>query len=269
MYLCLISLLLITSAFASLEKLTIKNLDLQYALPHGKGVVDKVLIGLKGMDDGPYPVEINRTSSSFEIISPLVELTWLDPQKFFLNLGAIQTEKLNLSVGKFEHNLDAHHLSFQPEKKGFFDFQEIALACSGHSTQLDLGQRLMEDCQNKLTASVKKLELPLDSILVQMTSELPKVLMDDVPGSDLTINIDQGQFNLGIRVKYYITARLTAFGQVAVEEQTKTLVIKIDKIKYGILPITNWAMGQIARRVQNPSIEIKPPYIRIKLGTVK
>jgi hypothetical protein len=266
----LLLILSIAPAFSGLNKLAIENLDLNYISPKGTGEFEKLIIGLsmekKNFPQQPrYPVEILRQEDSFELSSPFVELQWLNPLAFFHNMTAASTDKLNFKLGSYEHYLVARKLKFTPDGQGEFTFSKAELHCKGDSLDNDPVQRLMLDCRQKMTATIHQLELPLN-FLTEIADQLPDIPTEiDVPANDFGFNMENGNFYSHLRIKYYVRAYLRTWGHLRYEDDGKTIAIRIDQVKYGILPVTNLVMNELRRRVTHPNVIINPPWIRIKM----
>lgn len=252
-------------AYASLQKINIKNLDLHYVYPQGSGTFEKLQLGIKSrFEPVPvFPVEISRGEASFDLSTPFVDFSWINPVKFVHDLAGFETKKLGLTLDKINHVVSAEGLKFTPEGMDEFSLEKVLLLCTGESTQERIEDRLIEDCLQSLTAKIEKVHVPV----TLAAPELPDTVDEfNIPGSDFLLNIKKGDFDLGVRIKYYLSARVTAWGNFSLEENNKVAVIRVDRIKYGILPVTTLVLNQLRTRINNPNIEINPPYIRIKLG---
>ncbi len=251
-------------AFASLQKINIKNLDLNYVYPQGSGTFEKLQIGIKSFNEPTYPVDVIREESSFLLTTPFVDFTWLNPVKFIHDLASFETRKLGATLDKKDHAVVAEGLKFNPQGMGEFSLEKFLLLCSGISEKPRIEERLIEDCQKSLTAKIEKIVAPVNLFV----PDLPEVFeeSEELPGSDFILNIKEGDFDLGVRIKYYLRAYVSAWGNLTLENDNNLAVIRVDKIKYGYLPVTTLVLNQIRSRINNPNIEVDPPYIRIKLG---
>lgn len=263
----LIFLITMTSVYASLEKIQIKNLNFTYALPYGSGDVEKVSVGASLKKEN-YPVEIRRADSSFEISSRFVDFQWLNPPPFVHNISKGKATGLNLKIDQRQHFLNAADLQFTGEKTGEFVFNNLNIVCQGSSLKSVPIERLKIDCLESLQGSISHLELPFEfitSIAAQLPDE-PTETEDNIPSNDFAIKIEQGDFFSYLRIKYIVRAYLRFWGHAQFENEGKTLAIRMDEIKYGVLPVTTLVMNELRRQIRNPNVTVTPPWIRIKLG---
>jgi hypothetical protein len=265
MPLILILSLLVSFAFADLSKLTIKNLDLDYQMPSGSGTIEKLQIGLSTKTEIPYAIHVERTENAFHITSSVLDFTWENPVKFIHDLQILSVKALSLEIDKKNHFLTADEI-VSDLGSGSIVFKKSHLTCNGESIQATIVNRLMEDCHQKLRVKVKSLDLPFGLTFLEDTfGGLDPMIEEDMPANDLIFNVDQGRYYFSTRIKYYIKAGLYSWGDIKYEDDMKTIVIRVDKIKYGYLPVTNIVMRQLQERVRHPKININPPYIRIEM----
>ncbi|MCE9500261.1 MAG: hypothetical protein K8R21_07165, partial [Leptospira sp.] len=59
---------------------------------------------------------------------------------------------------------------------------------------------------------------------------------------------------------------LKVAGHAQFENDGKTFAIRVDEIKFGILPITNTVLSEMQARIKDPKVKIDPPWIRITVG---
>lgn len=261
----LLIVLSIVPALATLEKISIQNLDLNYASPMGGGEFEKLTLGIKSKEQ-TYPVEIHRRDHSIEILSPFISFEWMRPLPFVHNLQTASTKQLSLKLDWKEQLLSAEALGMMPQKGGEFIFKNVNLKCLGNTDDRDPLIRLMYDCHEKMNFTVSQMELPF-AFLTELAEELPPITTDeDLPANDFSLSLEQGDFYSYLRIKYIVRAYLKIWGHMQYEEEGKVLAIKVNLIKYGILPVTNLVMNQLQSRVNSPYVTINPPWIKIKLG---
>jgi hypothetical protein len=256
--------LMLPAFSAGLEKINIKGLNLDYTLPYGKGEVEKLQLGLSKGFAGPYPLEISRHSSSLSLTSPFLDISWIHPLEFFHDLQLLKTRKLTAHVEKNNHDVKAEHFSFQPAKQGSYAFEKLSVECKGLSIQQELKDRLLDDCLASLNMSIDKLEVPLDFFLTDILADLPD-MPEEETSEDLGLVISEGNYYLKTRVRYYIKAYIRSWGEVKLSNDRQLMAIRIDKVKYGYLPITHLVWKALRTRINHPRVEISPPWIKIKL----
>lgn len=262
-----LALFFILPSFAGLEKLELKNLDFNYVQPYGKGEFEKLNFGVS-VKNGTYSGEVFWRENSFEVQSAYMNFEWLDPIAFFHTMKSLSTDKLNLVLGKSSHELKGLALKFVEEKGKELTFEKFKIQCLGHSTQKELIDRLKGDCRENMLAIIDHMILPFD-FLVAIADQLPEIPEEtdqDMTAHDFYLNMAKGDFYSFVRIKYLVKAYLKIWGHMDFEDEGNTIAIKVSTIKYGVLPVTGLVMGELARRLKHPRVEITPPWIRIKLG---
>ncbi|WPU63316.1 hypothetical protein [Peredibacter starrii] len=265
MPLLLVLLSFVSFAFAGFDKVTIKNLELAYSAPHGKGTVEKVTLGFS-LAPEIYPIEVNRTADSFELMTPFLDVAWRNPWKFFHDLEKLETRKFNLSAGGTKHTLSTPYLSMQPQERGEYKAENVSASCEGTFTgKLDI--RLFEDCREKMNVVAKRFDVPTDFILYRILHDAPSVPREiDVPTYDLEFNSKKGDYSLFFTFKYIFLARLRAYGHFQYENNYKTIAIRVDQVKFGYLPVTSFVLRRLKEINTNPNVTVDPPWIRINVG---
>lgn len=263
----LISLLfLIPLSFASLETISIKNLNMNYLKPFGQGEVEKVTIGLS-LVQVPYPVEVERVEKGFAVRSQYLDLTWYEPFVLAHDMEEFHTKALSLDGGIKKHSLSAEKLGLRPANQDqVFTLEQVSLLCDGVSEEKDFEDRLLADCLKFLELRIKQLDVPTDFILVEIMNKLPRVPEEvDIPANAVKVNISEGNFFLEAYLKYYFYAGLRAWGHVSHDVYQKQIVMKVDRIRFGYLPVTSIVMNKLKELIKSPKVQIDPPYIRIDL----
>jgi hypothetical protein len=133
---------------------------------------------------------------------------------------------------------------------------------------MDPAERIKSDCLENMEATIAHIELPLPFVLA-IASELPDVSSEnqnDIPANDFSLSISQGAFYSHLKIKLGVRAYLKLWGHAQFEQQGKVLAIRMDTIRFGILPVTDLVMGLLSRQIQNPKVTVTPPWIRIQLG---
>lgn len=266
--LILLSTLVSFSAQADLEKIFVKNLNLDYAIPYGKGELEKLGFGVSLKKSHTYPVEVFRRDDAFEVLSHFIDFEWKNPLPFAHNIKSLKVEKLDLKLDQKQHYLRGNEISFLTPQDVLFFFHRYDLECNGTSVQKDPLLRLMEDCRQKLRASIDYTDIPTD-VYTRLSDELPAYEADptmEIPASDLFLSVDEGDVYASMRVKYVIRAYLRFWGHTQYQDGGKTLALRVDQIKFGIVPVTKLVMEFLQRQISHPDIQIDPPWIRIKLG---
>ena len=258
-------MLLSASAFASLERIAAQNLDLSYVYPSGKGQFEKLQIGVS-LVENTFPIEVERREDSFDILTPFVDFSWLRPVKFVHDLEALEATKLTARMGyDTEHTVSSEYLMLRPAERGEYKAYGLDGKCSGEG-EGRFEDRLLAACLNHLDVNIKKIDFSSDFILYKVMEEVfPGLAQTDFTGEHVRLKVDQGKYSLQVYLKYGIRAGLRAYGMMEFQDEGKVFAIRIDQVRFGYMPITNIVMKKLKEVIKSPSIEVAPPWIRIKL----
>jgi hypothetical protein len=256
----LIVLLLISfNVHAGLRHLGVKNLSLEYTSPKGVGTVDKIEIGLSKSVN--HALEVEKIGETLVAKTPMLDFTWINPWKFLMDAEKLTLNSMNLSAGNGVHDLSIAQGKMTME--GEFVIRNATVHCEGTSELPDLENQMMEDCRDNLKAEADRFDVPLDGLLIDVLARLPQP-EEEQPLKNFTLSVKDGDFYMYFLASYVVKAGLRTWGAVHFEDELKTVVIRVDLIKFGILPVTSIVMKELKERIKDPRIEIDPPLIRIR-----
>jgi hypothetical protein len=251
---------------AGLEKITIQNLDLNYVAPYGSGEFEKLQIGLSLMNPR-YPVEVHRRLGAIALETPFIDFTWHRPLPFLYQMQQVKTRGLSAKGDRDEHFVQADSLHFTPGNTSEVGLLNLDLKCRGRSRELLIQNRIMEDCRNNMFGTIGRVDLPKGvepPEFLKVLEEFP--LEKENPLWAIYLNMEQGEFYGSLWVQSWFNARLHAWGAMHYENNFKTIMIRVDRIRYGYIPVTSIIMRQLQSQVNHPNVKITPPWIRIDLG---
>lgn len=249
-----------SSSYAGLKQLGVKNLSLEYTAPKGVGSVEKIEIGLSKVVN--HPLEVERIGETLVVRTPVLDFTWMEPWKFLLDAESISLFNANLSAGKGVHDVSVDQAKFR--LNGEYVLKKAVAHCEGQSTLPDLEFQLLEDCRDLMKVEADRLDVPLDGFLIDILARLP-VPDEEQPLKNFTLSVKDGDFYMYFLASYVVKAGLRAWGAVHYEDDLKTMVIRVDLIKFGILPVTSIVMKELKDRIKDPRIKIDPPMVRIRM----
>jgi len=200
---------------AGFEKVFVQNLDLDYSAPSGKGMVEKVGIGLN-LVSIPYPIEIARTDESFEIFSPYLEFSWKNPSRFIFDIEAFSVKRTISGIGMKIQSLESDYLMMKPKGRGEYKAENIKGICDGGAAG-SIGERVLEDCRRSMDLSIKKVVIPTDFILYKLIEGLPSDTDSgqvNLPGEDIILRMKEGDFYFQIYVRYCLRGGLRVWGKL-------------------------------------------------------
>jgi hypothetical protein len=261
MRLLLVLILLVpTLSFAGLEKLTINNLNLDYVSPKGTGTVDKVEVGVS--KEFSQPVEVEKLEDSLLLRTGVVEFQWMKPWSPLMLLEKIQVENVTLKSGHLAHALVIPKGTIT--YKGDYKILNGSAYCEGTSEQADIENRVLEDCRENMKVEADRFDVPFDFFLIDLLAKLPQQ-DEEQPLKNFTLTVKDGDFYMYALVNYVVKAGLRTWGAIHYEDDLNTMVIRVDTIKFGYIPVTNMVMKELKERIKSPDIKVEPPFIRIKI----
>ncbi len=136
--------------------------------------------------------------------------------------------------------------------------------CEGASVSQELEIRLIEDCYQSSRLTVKDFFLPLGTVIIGgMIENLPDQTDEDIQTipNDIEWNSTKGDFNFALKVKLLVKSRVKAHGHWSVDLMKKQLTLRLDEVKFGILPVTDIAFKELKKRIKDPRVVIDNPYI--------
>lgn len=263
------TLLFSISTFAQfrVNKVVIDNANLDYVTPRGAGFLEKLTIGsILGESFAPYPFEILVENEALLFQSPVIEFTLGNLPKFVEGIEKLSTTNLNASLSYKDHSVKAKQILFQPKKYQPYSFTGVDLHCQGNSEDVDLVRRMMLDCQENMSGVVTKLDISVVRYIMDVLGGEPEGLVAEELPNDLILSLKKGKLFLNVVAKFIIKARARAWGEVIYENDYQTIAIRVDQVKYGIIPVTGIVMKQLRSRVKHPRVKVTPPWIRIYMG---
>lgn len=250
-------------SWAGFNTLKVTNADIQYILPAGSGVVEKVEVDMdKSAQTG---IHIQRTESAMVIDAGLVKFTWSGPEKFIHNMKLLNTQAFSMQLARGESFFTGDSVSFTSEKDAAFSFTNLEVNCQGRNIHRDPFLRFFYDCAERARVTVHKLDVPL-GFLEELSGRMPPIPDDaELPADDLKVSVDQGALSAQMKVKFLVRATMKVKGHFQFEDDHKVAALRVDEVKFGILPVTNLVLSELARTNTNPNITVNPPWIRIKI----
>lgn len=251
-------------AFAQFKKITITNLDLDYVAPYGKGTVEKFGLGML-VAQVPYEIEVLKTADTFELTSPYLEFSWINPLPFFYELETLKTQQTSVALGTLgTHFVKAHSFMFRPKGRGEYKADLVEGKCEGNATGSFM-VRVMEDCRKEMSLNLKRVDFPEDFFVYRLLQELPHLKTIEIPGDHIALNVREGNFSLQLYLKYWVYAGVRSQGFIKYENNHKTMAIRVDQIKFGYLNVTNIVMKKMQDIMTDSRVKISPPWIRIQM----
>ena len=265
MKLCLILWLASFSAF-SFEQVIFKNLELEYTSPLGTGSVSQIELGVL-FPLGPHPISVKRSNDSFQFTSPFHDLTWQEPLQFLLDLDKLSIQNSFLELGNGKHFIKSDYLMFKLHSGDPFTARKMSGNCVGASMQFPLRVRLLDDCRQLMSLTVKEVEIPNNGALIQlMNQHLAQTPFkgDKLFSDQVSMKVSKGDLDISLNLKNFAYVTIRVLGYVQFEDEHQTIAIRVDKIRFGFFDVTKPVMDELYKMNTSSKVEIDPPWVRIK-----
>lgn len=212
-------------------------------------------------------VDIFRSGKTLKISSGVLGFVLQNSPNVLLKLNSFQFEKLNLKLGTPAHDIKIGVVKMDHQAIGEFNADGLAMNCHhADSTIQDIPQ-LVSGCLIKATISADRLEIPEMNLFWEETfSEVTPQFESSQTFNDFDMNINKGDFVMNLKLKFMPFAKVHGFGNIKVDMTAQTATVRIDKFKFGILPVTDLVMSQLKKKLPPERFRVEPPYIYIKLN---
>lgn len=251
-------------AQAELKSIEAKNLNFYYIFPQGYGEIERLKIGLKKQAAAPVAFEILALLPGFSIELPFFQLEWNGEVALLEQVKDLKVKSSHIVLNKSKHEaiLDEVELTHQLLQK--MSMRSLEASCEGISVAQDLGVRLVEDCLQNSKMTIKEFYLPLGRVIIgDMIEGMPDRSDEDIQliPHDVEWISNQGNFSLAAKVKLLVKSRVKIKGNWNVDQEKKVLTVRLDEVKFGIMPMTDLAFKELSERLKDPKFEVKKPYI--------
>lgn len=255
------------SLAADFERMEITGLSASYVKPKGEAEIEKVKIDFSNLEDKNYVLGIERKEDSFLLDSPFFQLRWMNPFAFIHNMNELTVTDAHATFGKNEHSLSADEMAFSPDKMGAFSLNNILGKCSGNSTDIWIENRLIDDCLNSAELTISSLDVPVNFFINEILAQYPQEPMPATakPADSFKLSMKDGDFSFMVYTRVVFYAGLRAWGNISLQNNRKTVIIRVDQIKFGYIPITGVVMKELSKRNRNPDVIINDNYIIVNL----
>jgi hypothetical protein len=251
-------------AQADLKFIEGKNLNFYYIFPQGYGEIENLKISLSKKAPGPVAFEINALRPGFSIDLPFFQLEWNGEVALLEQVKELKVKSSKIVLNKAKHEALLEEVELSHELLQKMSMRKLVAFCEGLSVAQDLGVRLVEDCFQNSKMTIKEFYLPLGRVIIgDIIQGLPDQSDEDIQAVpyDVEWESKQGNFFLGAKVKLLVKSRVKIKGHWSVDREKKVLAVRLDEVKYGILPITDTVFKELKERLKGPKFEVKKPYI--------
>lgn len=242
----------------------IKNFNFDYVDPNGFGVADS--FSREGAPSGRAEVSIEKKNKDFFFFvkgSEDYQFELNDAPTFMTTAETMNVSGLNLSL---ENNVRVNISSADfRSSKNEMKLENFNLTCSKFSAKMDWIENLLIGCVSSMNLNSEyfnssKVNKFLQHILREFKNKEnfdPSSLFDV---NDARISINNGQLKVYGQIKSDISGKIRGKGHFFYHESQKTLELRIDEVRFGILNITQRIFNEI-KEANIPNIEVRQPYV--------
>ncbi len=259
----------ILGAMASdFPEVIISNFEGSYQGVSGEAFAERFSIA-EEFDWRQVSFQVFKESTQMRFQGPEGEFVWEDVPTFLLELQKITWSGAQANSGASPNKVSLSLASFQGHHpQHTLKLTRFDLDCE--DAQKSLIHSALESCIHRGRLSWKNLETSSQSSLKLFNDVLyplsGSVQASQVKLEDLSLNIDQGRFNLAVKADLDIRLSLRANGRVSFvpgsSPQSGELTLRLDKVKAGFLNITGRVFSEI-EKINHPQLRVARPYIYV------
>lgn len=250
-------------AQAELKFIEGKNLNFYYVFPKGYGELEQLKIGLKEKSS-PVAFEVTALQPGFSLDLPFFQLHWTGEEKILEEVKELKVKSSHILLNKSRHEANIEEIELSHGLLEKVSMRKLSAFCQGLSVSQDLEIRLIEDCLRDSEMTIEEFYLPVGRVIIgEIIQQLPDQTDEDIQAIpyDVEWKSKDGAFFLGAKIKLLVKSRVKIKGQWNVDHDKRVLSVRLDDVKFGIVPITDLAFKELKDRLNDPKFEVKKPYI--------
>jgi hypothetical protein len=265
------------SAFAfSVKSISLSVPELKYSANKGTGTLNSLVVNLDAQSSedyifqtvptvlSPAKIEFSREDKTFKINIGPVALAMQNINALLTKLNTLSLSKLDVAFGeKKQHAFRIGAAELSHTSIGDFMVEDLKLNCTHKQTDMPDIQGLLDECLIKSTLQAERLEIPdMNNFWVESLFNVTPWFEELFQAfKDFEMQMAQGNFDMSLKVKGLPFARVKGEGHLKPELAAKKVTIRIDKIKFGLLPVTDLVMSQLKKKLPPENFRVEPPYI--------
>lgn len=248
-FLFLAALVLPSLSFAQIKDVHVKNFNLNYQDPSGKGHAshfDYSLPSKKALQE-EQTVEVIKDGSDFHLTLTGTETKNITVDRapaFLTEAQTINLDNLNLSVDqKLALSLsDGQFVS----ATGALELQNFGLNCNRSLKQAELADQALVGCIESMTLTASKWS------------------SKDLGIKAVKLNISQGSLTLSAEVKAQISGTARGKGSISYNPATGIVAVKLSEVKFGIIGVTGQVFDAL-KKSESDKLKVERPWIYYKI----
>lgn len=210
-------------------------------------------------------IDLVRSGRTLKAAAGPLSLTMQNATDLLVKLNYFDIAKLNLNMGSQDrHHLTAVKLNLSHQAIGEMNAEDLAVKCQHKDTYIVDIPQIVAGCLSQSTIRAERLEVPdMNTFWEESFFGLPQLLDPEFlqTAKDLELEITKGDFDLSLKLKGIPLLRLRGYGNIKADMANKTATIRVDKVKYGLLGVTDIVMSQLKKKLPPENFRVESPYI--------
>lgn len=250
--------------------------ELKYSANKGAGVINSLSINLDAQSEdnysfqsvpkviSPAKIELSREDKTFNMSVGPVAMTMQNINGLLTKLNTFEIKKLDVSFGdKNQHLIRIGSAGLSHASIGEMAVEGLQLNCLHKQANMPDIQGLINECLVKSSAQAERLEIPdMNNFWIESLFDITPLFEELFQTfKDFEMQISQGNFDMSLKIKGLPLARVKGEGHIKAELAAKKVTIRLDKVKFGLLPVTDLVMSQLKKKLPPENFRVEPPYI--------
>lgn len=262
------------NAFAiDLSKIQIQLDQLSFQNNKGSGLLNNLTletdVGFKtnteaSTDKAPMKVNLSRKGKTVNINTGVMNISVQNANDLLAKIDVFQLSKLNLMMGLGQHKFNVSSAYIKHQSTGEIHAAGLELECAYKDQGVLDFSKVTDQCLAKSSIHADQLEIPdmnffFQESFIGLSLEPETEALQTV--KDLEMEISKGDFQLSLKVKGIPLVRIKALGNVKADINKRQATIRVDKVKLGLVGVTDIVMNQLKKTLPPENFRVDPPFI--------
>lgn len=239
----------------------------------GSGVLNNLSIeadeGLKPSADASAAtvatkIEFSRKGKTVNVNTGAMNISVKNANELLTKIDEVQVSKLSLTMGAGQHQLSVGSAHLSHQSTGEINAAGLTAVCAyKNQGALDFS-KVVDQCLAKSSIHAEQLEIPDMNFFFQesflgLSLQPESDVLQTV--KDLEMEMTKGDFQTSLKIKGIPLVRLKATGNIKADIEKRQATIRIDKVKLGLIGVTDIVMNQLKKKLPPENFRVEPPYI--------
>ena len=209
-------------------------------------------------------IEFSRKGKTVSVNTGAMNISVKNANELLTKMEEVQISKLNLSMGVGQHQLSLGSANISHQSTGDINAEGLSVVCANKTSGALDFSKVADQCLAKSSIQAEQLEIPDMNFFFQesflgLSLQPESDVLQTV--KDLEMEITKGDFQLSLKVKGIPLVRLKALGNIKTDIEKRQATIRIDKVKLGLIGVTDIVMNQLKKKLPPENFRVEPPYI--------